>query len=702
MTHIRSLCRLLTLTHPRPLRTAAAALFAATVAVANAQAVPDMSPIIAPKSPAKPTGSPVHAYDIPLLADGTSFNQPTNQWSYYFEIRPGVTLVDGAYVDLNYTCSSTLVANQGSITIMLNDRPVESRLLPTPNSRTGSWRLKLPLGLFKRDFNELKLVTRQRTADGECRDLDNMANWIRFTEGCKLHLVRTDPPVFPLYAYPFPYLDPLSSSPVASTWSISSSSSKADLAHALRLASDWGKAEPVRGLGIHLTTAHPSRGQRVDISGEGGEGSEGTVRAIPGSGSGNSRLVIGGDADKAVKALAFPEIVEQFTGTEARIDNQPVDEPRTPTTRLGSFSFTELGFPSISLAGAFHQKATLTIQRPIRVDLGRESFIRIHFRHSAVLNPLRSILTVLVNGLQVGSAKLDPDNANGGVIPVRIPVTELSKNLWQIELQVYHDLATVDCSKSYMESAWTVIEGDSSLELNTGQLGGRPYLDAFPYLVGRDGIAPATCALSLSQTASDAELSLAATVAARAAQMNRHSFNWDVSYGNLPESKNSSIAIGYYDEASRFGSLADRLLVAPQGNGRFKIDPRLRLLDTALAGGAVLQAVRSPWNDGTVLYVLLGADDAALNRMAKFLADPKKVVDLTAEVALLKRDGTLVTLSTIGPNARHDEEQKEKESYSTYMKIFAGVLLLGFFVVVWLVAKQFVKRPVKPATKKPV
>jgi len=465
--------------------------------------------------PTTPAGA--HAYDIPILSD-VAFSQPSNQWSYFFELRPGVKLVGAnQYIDINYLASALLKSTEGSVTIYLNGIPVESHRMGAGASLRGLWHIPLPLRLFKPGaFNEIRVISRQRTTDGPCKDFDNAGNWLTFPPGSRLHLVRLDPPVFPLYSYPFPYLDSLETNPgpVRSSWVVPTGAKPSLVGEALSLASDWGLHDIVHGLDIKLGAGSDRPGQNIMFGGDASGGSLGSLANTSGGGPDRSRLTIGGSTDQGVHAarrtLADPLMVDQLRGFRASVDNDPAQEARTATTRLGSFSFTELGFPVIQLRGAYHQQASLSIQRPVRVDLGRESYITIHFRHSATLNSLRSILTIAVNGVNIGSARLDDSNANGGSIKFRIPVTELAKNIWHIDLMAYHDLASVDCSRTYDEVAWTVVEGDSSLELNTGAISGRPYLDAFPYLVGKDGMSPDRVPIALSSSQSDAQLSAAA------------------------------------------------------------------------------------------------------------------------------------------------------------------------------------------------
>lgn len=678
---------------------AAAFLALGLSATVNAQGFSSTSPINA-------NGSRVHVYSMHLLREDLSFSQPVNQWVYYFKMAPGIALTGSCYLDLEFDCSETIRPGEGTMSVLLNGKPVASHKIGNPKVRHGQWRVQLPTNLFKEGFNDLRLVSRQIAIDGPCKDVDFSANWVRISKSTTMHLERAEPTNFPLAAFPFPYLDTLEDHPIQAYWTVPENPKPSTIGEALGMASDWGRYEPARLLPFSVIQGQPRNGQNILIGGAGGwnssqsqdlAGDSGAITVAPGPNPGQARLGVSGKSDIGLRyarqALGHSEMVAQMRGAFVPITSPPASPAVLPTTRMGTFTFSDLGMTSVRLSGAYKQVTTITIQRPVRCDLGRDSYISLHFRHSANLNPLRSSLNISINGVPFSSTRLTADNANGDTVKARLPVNELSKNLWQIDIMAYHDLASIDCSKSYDDVAYTVIDGDSTFEFGTGALAGRPFLDAFPYLVGRDGLAPDKVSISLPGTPSNAAMSVAATIAGRAAQMNRKSFDWDVNLGSLPNNKNNSLAIGYYQDASRFASLGDNMLVRPIENNQWKVDPRLQLLTSSLSGGAVLQAVQSPWADTGVVYVLLAADDAAMDRVIKVLSDPAKVSQLTGQVAVFTNDGQIVILDPVGPGVARTSQVDEMNRYTPTMIVFTLVILVAMVAGAITIAKQFVRRP---------
>jgi hypothetical protein len=653
-----------------------------------------------------------HAYNLHPLAQDVVFTNPANQWYYYFEIRSGLDLYPKeSYFSLDYSTSQTLLAGQGSITVFLNGYPIASRVLPATSNDVMPWKVPLPDKYFKLGFNEIRVSNRQKSSAAPCSDVDNLANWLKLGKNTLLHLVRQDLTTFPLMSYPFPYLDPLEDNVVRCAWMVPTAPSTATISNMMDLASDWGKRLPDRGIKIQVASRAEGnpKGQDILITDDPKWVKGATPELSPTFGflknfsptgqPGTSCLVVGGADGKGLHsaegATTQQEMMAQMSGTAATLPIPPVTVDAAPTTRLGSFSFTDLGLPAVHLAGAFHQKTQITIRRPLRCDLGRESYIKLRFRHSASMNPLRSLISIYLNNIPIGSAKLEPENANDGVIRARIPAEELAKNFWVIDIACFHDLGAIDCAKSYDDVAWTVIEGESTFDLVTGDLIGRPYLESFPYLIPSTGQIPKSTDVAFSKDPSDEELSLAAVIAARAAQTNRIQLSWTSRTGDVATTSQSGIVIGYYSEVERFSKISNELLVCPVGPGKFKISNKLQLIPDTLVGGAIIQAVAAPKTNSGVIYVILAQDNDAMNVVNKILGEPGRADQIGGQACVITKDGRIIPLKLQGQD-QASEVKKIQQTYTPQMKATMAIIVLILIAVCWWVGKQFVKK--KPMT----
>ncbi len=639
---------------------------------------------IAPTGAAKGSTVGMVNYDVNMLQEDRTLTMVSNTWFYYFKLMPGVKLAADGSMTVVFQTSHTILPKEGSMTVVLNGNPVASRFIDVA-ANTTTWVVPVPVKYTKTGYNEIRVVTRQRTSEGPCRDVDDAGNWVRLLTSTKLHLVRKEMDSFPLYSYPFPYLDPIANETVAGAWTVSQNATASELSTLFGIASDWGKREPLKALPIHVNMG--DSGYSIGVAAGQGAAGSGTLQV-----SGSKLGVSGGDAtgmDYSRLALANPELVAQMEGGSATITSKPENATIEETSKMGTFTLRELGYPSMTLAGSYQQRTTLTVKRPLRSDLGKESLIRFKFRHSASLFPRRSVLSVSLNNVPIGSARLDQSNIAGGVLIAKIPVSELAKNSWTFEIGAYHDLELVDCSKVYDDIAWTVIEGTSEFVLSPGKLLGRPYLENFPYMTTSDGHVTNPGTMRLSASPSAQQLSVAAEVAARAGQSNRYPMSWGVTKGTESSKADagSSVLIGYFNETERFNAVKKDLLVWPAG-GKFEMQKSVHLLPSAMEGGVLVQAVPSPYKAGSVLYVVMAQDDEALKRFGNIISDPKRIDELAGEAVLITRQGRVVSLMQKNPAELERELNTERDRYTQPMKWSAGLLafmVLG--VLLWIVGQ---------------
>ncbi|OPZ84056.1 MAG: cellulose synthase regulator protein [bacterium ADurb.Bin429] len=370
-------------------------------------------------------------YEVPIFREEQALTDPINQRSYWFKLLPGVRLTENPVLHLHYTYSETILIHQASMAVYVNAVPVAARAFAGLSKGLVMWDVAIPRGLLRPGFNEIRVVTRQRSIEGLCRDVDNDANWVRLAKTSTLGITRASLPQYPLNCYPFPPLDYLADESANGAWVLPPNPTPRDVRTMLETASDWGLREPLARITPFVTTHLPRAGNAV-VFGRYDQWPDLIPASLPDDASkpgagwlssrgsdGAIRLVISGQDDegvhKAARLVANPEAVEQLHLQEVAVPaGQEIASRPVVTHKANYFTFATLGAPKISLNGAFHQSTSLTLPRPVRELIGRESFLKIYFRHSATLNPRRSLLTVTVNGRKVGSAPLNAANAQGG------------------------------------------------------------------------------------------------------------------------------------------------------------------------------------------------------------------------------------------------------------------------------------------------
>lgn len=657
-------------------------------------------------------------YRIPLFRQEQALTDPLNYRDFWFELRPGVQLTGSPVLHLDYLYSRTILPGQGSLTVQVNGIPVASRKLAGAAGIGNRWELPISASLLKPGFNGVRIISRQRSIEGLCRDIDNDANWVRVAKTTTLEVTRQAQRGYPLNCYPFPCLDYLNTDGQHAMLTLPENPTPAEVQVMMETASNWGQREPFVRLPLHVTTQLPTNGNAV-VFGKytrwptlfpdklPAQASQRGAAWLESRGDdGNVRLLISGQNDEgmrqAARLLADPTAVMPLDTRQIIIpEDRHIASPQAASHKPNRFTFNDLGAVRLSLNGAFHQAATITLTRPVREKIGRESYLKIYFRHSATLNPRRSMLTVTVNGRKVGSVALSPRNIEGGTITVPIPVQELDADSWTIGLLAFHDLGALDCSKRYDEVAWTVVEDHSFIMLAPGNVPGYPTLANFPYLMQNNGRPLNPITLWLPAKPSDAMLSAAATIAASAGQTNHAPLHWRVVMGNnLPMSLRDGAVVMLGQpgvDQNRFATVRNLLPVWPIGNGKYIVKRGLKIVPEFWKQPAILEAASTSWGKHSVLYAVIGVEDDAFERLVTELPLPDTRQNLGAQIAVFPLGGPMFATATVDTELRRSQIEKETNRYTLPMQIVLGLLILLVLILLgrllWMLRRHPPREP---------
>ena len=651
---------------------------------------------------------PRQACHVTLFREPLFFRDPINRWSLWFENLPQDRFVGNGLLSLHYSCSTTLITDMSSMTILLNDKPIDSKRLSGQTGVETSWSVVLPYAYFKPGMNELKIETRQRSQQGICVDLDNAANWIELHPSSRLTLTRLLTVPYCLDSYPFPFVDLLSSQPVQTTFQLSSSYTDSELVSMLKTANDWGVRYPTVSLAPIVqtgdtkrvntphamqfsSTLHPGHDGFLSIS------TRGTRAVMAISGDSAISADTPGGLSRATLALSSPTYISNARTSQDVVPRYIPDPPPTAQVRYGTCTLAELGISDITLKGAFTQQAVITVKRPVKIDLSRISFLELNFRHAAALQNMRSMLSVSLNNTYMGSIRLTDVNANQGTLRLPFPIGCLAEPVWVFRFTVYHDLGTVACDKWHESIAWTVIDaGTSTVGLTLGTLIGDPYLDQLVVARKKTGLYNTPVYIWLPEQPSDSQLTLAAAIAVRFGQANLAQASWEIIHGDPAAKRPQGIVcvIGMPRSMPAYASLAKAGFINISDAENYTT--KLPIPNSALSSAAILQAVTNPWDHDGALY-LFYTPSARMDRgLANLITDPQRLVLLHGPVSLLYPDGTVTVIPTISDTEQKARVLRERNSYSPLMQLIALIILvLLASTVIWLV-RVIMRKPVAP------
>ncbi|WP_326975536.1 cellulose biosynthesis cyclic di-GMP-binding regulatory protein BcsB [Caproicibacter sp. BJN0012] len=604
--------------------------------------------------------------DVQLFAQTVHLSMPKNTASFWFSIPKGTSLKDGCSLNLDVTISTTLIDNRSSISLAVNGTTLETKwIYDVVKNQTAWWKVNVPVSLLKTDgsANDLTITTTQRSIEGDCADIDNPSNWVRFDPDSYLHLAvgsYAEPSLGNLYSYFYDNLD--DSNGIQNEFILPRSPDAAVISKMLKVSSAIGANSRWKNLlNFKVSELSPSDssirnkiylGLVQNWTGNGNLTLPGALAEEEGflSVKGNSALITGRSETGLQKAADF------FSGSAYlnRIDAKslvvkseiPNSSVQLKPNDTGYYTLKDFGYSDINLAGAFHQSTTLTLTQPSGVKSGTASYVNVKFRHSKALSTDASLLTVYLNDVAYGSARLNSSNADGGSIKIKIPDDVLQQEAISLKIDVYNYLGKIDCSKDWYDTAWTVIDKASEVYFEPGNNGVAPTLANFPTF-SMFTTDDATGIMMIAPGYSNTEmLSLMSLLSGKAGQNSGNVFNFSVSdsFDKLTDQdrKKNMILVGSYDQLKLPQEVSSALGVAPEGGDTFRISKDLPITPETLQNKTLIQVIRSPWNFYKKIYVVT-YDKSMQKNLIAFLSDKTLSGQLSDEISVVNADGEVTS-----------------------------------------------------------
>lgn len=596
---------------------------------------------------------------VPLFSEPQSLSLPRNSTSFWFRIPNGTNIGDQGSVSLGMTAADTLIDEHSLVTLFLGNQQIASaRIVDIVKNQGGIWNVPIPIKEIKTDgtLNELRIVTAQRTILGDCADIDNPANWVRLETTSRLNLdilQMGDPILGTALPYMFDRVD--QEDRLTAEFIIPSGGDSDVRSAMLTAASAIGAAYPSKSVVSFVVSEESSavtEQNRIHI----GLGSqkprdmteissikrENGYLAIAGNDQYCDLSLYGADAAGLSKTVAFfthSDYLAQLSGNTAVIST----DLRNVGTGFvknedGYYKLSDFGYANASLAGAFHQEVNYTLKQPQSIRSGPDSYLEIHFRHSKALVGDTSLLTVHVDGIAISSIQLSDSNAERGSIRVKIPSSALDKSSFNVKVESYNYIGKVDCSKDYYDVAWTVIDQDSVVYFQPGDVGIFPSIQ--PLLSFGEALDESwpTAILYSPSNASQTMMEVAVGLATRAGQ-NSGAYRWE--YADNLDAKQKGPAdiliLGTNDNIQIPKEISDLLSIVPQKDG-FILPKDSKVSEEALQDKIIIQVVRSPWNFYRKAYVITCPTNME-STLKEFVSQRKNLNELSGTISLV--DGKL-------------------------------------------------------------
>jgi hypothetical protein len=583
---------------------------------------------------------------------------------HWFYVPESWELSPNIYVQLELSHSPVLLRLDSTVTVYLNDVPIQTeRLMDMPETR-ATLRVALPVDKIKRDYNELHLRFYLRAIDEPCRDVDNPSCWATVHRDSILHLEYKIPAgAVDLSQYPYPFALERVEEAGSASFVLPVKPDASEIEAAVSIIAFMTSQSPMGKFDYRIYTMDKApveaKTDNLILIGKSGRlpfasdfpgmvkpsGDSGAVGifASPYSPDKAALLVTArtdAGLSKVTGVLCHREYSRQLSGPTALVEQELYEKtPAEEEFERGIIRLSDLGYGDMATYGTYRSIITFNVSVPEHWRLLEGSFLYVIYSHAGILIPQQSTFTIVLNDVPLKAVELSRENSERAVMRVTIPPNQLDYDSFKTDARFYLDIGIPDCAHEYVERAWGVIHNDSYFKFEY-EPARNPLLRHFPglnidekrefdgYIVVPDGVDQGT----LDVLAALAE-KVGRSLGGRTARLPVVKAN--DAKGNVRE--NNLILIGTSKNNKLIKDCGDKLPVAFDNAGNPVPNEKAPFLASYAARCALLEVAASPFESGKYVFIVSGGS-SGLSKGAKNIRNKKLYAQLEGNVAFV--DGT--------------------------------------------------------------
>ncbi len=615
--------------------------------------------------------------------------------------RPADWNVKSAEAVIRFRHSTALDSSESNLTVRVNDTSLGSFPLNLRDTNIGEARVPVPAGVLQ-DANEIAIIAQHKNATQNCTSADDLTLWTEVLPDSQLVFqYEAQPLALDFGRYPRPFFDPLNLGTSHLSYRVPTTLDGDWLTAAARFSAHLGRLAEFRPLDQSLirslsplqsrlqqwgsiviigTPANQPDLKNLDLPFKlvGDQFLDGNGRALPpdvgvlvatttGAEQYLPVLVASGNGPqgvaKAVQALVQSPDRAITTGEAVLIDR--VDNIPTPSEQAwpgylppgNSLTLADLGIRrDVSLRGSNAPPLAINFRAlPSEAFDPRHNTLTVRYSYGAQLDPRRSTIEVLLDGVSLGSRSLDsPTGDSRRSLSVTLPGNLIQPDSQlQIALRMRPQSATA-CTASADQQLVGTIHTDTSFELSRYESFELPDLallrHGFPFAAPQD---LSRTTLVLPESPSDAELELLLASAERLGRLSQAAsvkLNAQTQNSLTPQIQAAQhlIALGSRARFPLPEALKANASSFDLGSSLSRLRGETRLQTLPDRQGVIAEAL-SPWNRERVLLTLTAQNEQGLRQVREFLRRDNRFFQVQGDTVLIDVDDQIKILNRQTP-----------------------------------------------------
>ncbi|MGS5515374.1 cellulose biosynthesis cyclic di-GMP-binding regulatory protein BcsB [Clostridioides difficile] len=640
--------------------------------------------------------------------------------STFFEVNKNWD-IEEVLLHLNFSKSQILNGDVSSLTVLINNVPIKSIKLNAKTDYKNTLEVLVPKDYIIQGYNEIKIKSYKTISDKICQDDSNTGNWMVIHKESYTSIRYTQKNMGnSISEYPYPYSDVEDKLNLDTTMVVPDNMTRGESTAVFNLASEFGKTTKNDNLKLNVKLYSEMKNWSEDNIIYVGK-PENTAEEIlnilstkeqtllssnciikqvdsPYNKNKKMMVIIGSNEEDLIKAsnlLVENKLSNQVLSSSVIVNkNTNVKTNEQQELNLSHLTLKDLGYSDFLLEGAFNQQALFDVKIPKGKILDYGSKIVLNLRYSDNLDFEKSLVTVSINDVVVGSKKLDRSHSNNDKLELKIPKDIDNKDYYQVKLAFNLSIKNQNCITRESNNPWAYVLNSSYLELSTKNKESLSF-ESYPYPFVKDDEFNDLTVIMPDYSGSQAMTWMSRLGVNLGASINSYKGSINVIRGKEFNDKykdTNIIVFGVPLNNSVIQMLNDNLnMKFNKSYSTFLSNDKISFIDGYGKDISAIQLIKSPYNNQKNILVISSINEKNLYLGMDYLLNKSKVNDLKGDTITIDEYGEVEDLSY---NLKVNKEVKVSNNDISISKTTKAFLIISFItiIVVAVLSMLYIKK----------
>lgn len=627
----------------------------------------------------------------------------------FFNIEDNWNVKD-AKLNLVFTKSELLDVDYSTITIFINDTPIESQRLSGKKEYKKDTTIDIPNDLLNEGFNKVTIKAYKTISDKVCRDDSNTANWLVVHNETNVNINYDYKKASnKINEYENNYLNVDNGLNLESSILVPDNYTSGELSAGMILSGDFGSKIKYENFNFDfkLYSDFKDRDKNIIFIGKESNSPNEILKLLNKEEKNNlnkncvikqvyspfnknkKMLLIISNNDKLLKnsskLISSNNLIKNLNkGTITINENSDISD-LIKKENGNRIYLEELGYEDLTVKGPFSQEIIMDINTPKNKVVTNNSKLKLYMRYANNLDFDRSLMTVYINDVPIGSKKLSKYKSDDDLIELNLPSEVVGKNYYQVKVVFNLELLDLSCVTRDTDNPWAYISKESYIEFDYNDNKSLNFNNyPFPFI---EGGKYNDFKVVVPNKLNSKDLTNIASI------ITYMGHDVDSNLGDLTvvkekdvngKDKNSNlIVIGTPNNNSLIKNLNNNLNVKfTKDYKAFESNEKIKFIGDYSSELMSIQLINSPYNKEKGILAIASPKTSNMELISKYLNDLSTTKSLKGDTIILGEDGYMEDLNYHQIDNKEDKESAEIKEFNNKSKIFIALSIFLFITMI--------------------